>query len=93
MAPERAKPLPETVAEFIVRGAVPDDVKVSVLVEEEFVATLPKSTVLALTLSCGLGDATPFPVRVTIVELLVDEFVDIVRLPLAAAALVGAKLT
>lgn len=92
MAPEIAKPLPVMLADFSVNGAFPDDVNVSVLVEVEFTVTLPKSKPFALTVSCGLGDAVPVPVRAIVVVPLVDASDEIVIVPLATVADMGAKL-
>ena len=45
VAPEIEKPAPARVAEFTVTGAVPEEVRVSVLVEVEFSTTLPNAIV------------------------------------------------
>ena len=49
----KAAPLIETV--FTVTGAVPEDVSVSVLVADVFVATLPKLRLVALRVSCAVA--------------------------------------
>ena len=50
-APDMLKPLPATAAELTLTAAVPDEVRVSVLVEVVFVVTLPKARAAALTVS------------------------------------------
>ncbi len=53
VAPDMLKPVPVRVAELIVTGAVPVDVKVTDLVDLVFTVTLPKPTLVALTLRVG----------------------------------------
>ena len=48
VAPDIENPVPVSVTEFTVTAAVPDDVKVSVLVDAEFSTTLPNAIVLPL---------------------------------------------
>jgi hypothetical protein len=49
--------------------------------------------VLALIVNCAAGGDAPVPLRFTVLVLPVDELVEIVRVPLAAPATVGLKLT
>ena len=49
--PDILKPLPATAAELTVTAVVPDEVRVSVLVEVVFVVTLPKPRAAALTVN------------------------------------------
>ena len=63
--PTREKPVPLIVAEFIVTGAVPVELKVSVCVVDVFTVTSPKLKLPALIVSCGLGAATLVPLRMT----------------------------
>jgi hypothetical protein len=79
------------VTEFNLRAAVPDEVRVSVLVEVVWSVTLPKASVLALKISRGVGAAVPVPLRVTMLVTPPDELLEIVMVPLTATA--GLKLT
>jgi hypothetical protein len=90
---DSAKPVPAGVAELTVRAAVPDEVRVRVLVEVVFSVTEPKARVLALTVSCGVAAAVPVPLKVTMLVVPPEESLEIVILPLAAPATVGSKLT
>jgi len=54
VAPETVKPVPLTVTELMVTGAVPVELRVSDWVVALFSATLPKAMVLALTASVGV---------------------------------------
>ena len=76
-----------------VRAAVPDELKVRVLVEVVFSVTEPKATLLALNVSCGVAAAVPVPLRLTMLVPSPEELLEIVMLPLAAPATVGSKLT
>jgi hypothetical protein len=78
---------------LIIRAAVPEDVRVSVWVEVVFMVTLPKASVLALIVNCGVGAAVPVPLRVTVLVGPLDELLEMVMIPLAAPATVGSKLT
>jgi hypothetical protein len=91
--PESANPAPTGVAELTVSAAVPDEVKVRVLVEVVFRVTEPKARVLALTVSCGVAAAVPVPLRLTMLVLPPEELLEMAMLPLAAPATVGSKLT
>ena len=91
--PEKEKPAPVTVAEFIVTAAVPVEVKVSDWVDVEFTVTSPKVTLAALIVNCGLRAAVPFPLRLTTAVLLVAELLLMVSCPVAAPVAVGANWT
>jgi hypothetical protein len=88
-----AKPVPARPTELTVTAAVPDEVKVRVLVEVVFSVTLPKARVLALTVNCGVAAAVPVPLRLTRLVPPLEELLVIVMAPLAAPATVGSKLT
>jgi hypothetical protein len=66
-APETENPVPLTVAEFTVTGAVPVELRVSVFTEVEPTATLPKDMVPELMLSVGTDASSS---RLKVVELL-----------------------
>lgn len=51
--PVTVNPVPERVAELMVRAAVPEDVSVTVCVVDVFTVTSPNDRVAALTVSCG----------------------------------------
>ena len=75
LPPTIVKPAPLIAAEFTVTGEVPVDVNVNDCVVAVLIVTLPKLKVPALTLNCGLGAATPVPLKATravapVVELL-----------------------
>jgi hypothetical protein len=73
VAPDIVKPVPASVAELMVTGAVPVDVNVTGCVDAVFTVTLPNVKLAALIVNCGLGTAVPVPLRLTIAVLLVDE--------------------
>lgn len=50
------KPDPVIESDFTVRASVPDDVSVNDWVAEEFTVTLPKLSVVALTVNSGLPE-------------------------------------
>jgi hypothetical protein len=50
------KPVPFDATEVMVTGALPLDVSVSVLTENEFTAALPKFSLEASTVSAGVGE-------------------------------------
>lgn len=52
-APETEKPVPDTLAELMVRALAPFEVTVSDLVDEEPAVTLPKSSDVALRARAG----------------------------------------
>jgi len=90
VAPEIAKAAPVIVTEFTVRAALPDDVRLRVLVEEVLRFTLPKSRVDEPTVNAA---AVPVPVRLTMVVLPEEELLEMVMVPPAAPMTVGSKLT
>ncbi len=92
VAPEIANPVPCTAADATVTAAVPDEVRVSVLVEIEFTATSPKARLLALTAKPGAGAGVAIPARVT-VAMLFEALVEMARVPPAAPATAGLKVT
>ena len=92
-AREIANPVPTNFTEFTPSAAVPEEVRVSVLVDVVFKFTFPKDMALALNVSCGLAAAVPEPVRETVLVLPLEELLEIVMVPLAAPATVGSKLT
>jgi hypothetical protein len=56
--------------------------------------TLPKASVAALTVNCGVvAAAVPVPLRVTTAGFPVDEVLLMVSCPVAAPAVVGANCT
>jgi hypothetical protein len=55
--PETEKPVPDTVAELTLTGAVPADVRVTGCVAFELSTTLPKVTLPALMLNIGTAAA------------------------------------
>ena len=76
-------PAPLGVAELIVTGAVPVEVRVTGSVDAVFTATLPNGKLVGLIVSCGLDDCgldtvVPVPLRCTTAVLLVDELLWIV---------------
>ena len=77
------KPVPLSVAELMVTGAVPVELNVTGNVDDVFTVTLPNARLLGLTVSCGLDDCgldtvVPIPLRLTTAVLLVDELLWIV---------------
>jgi hypothetical protein len=69
----RVKPAPVTVAPLMVTGPVPVEVRVTVFVASVFTATLPKATLVALTLSVGTGGFSTSPkLFVTVPSLAVS---------------------
>lgn len=88
-----AKAPPARVTELTVTAALPDEVKVSVLIEWAFNETPPKSRAFALTVNCGVGEGVPFPARVTVAVLPTDASLETMMVPSAVPATVGEKLT
>ena len=72
------KPVPLSVAELIVTGAVPVELNVTGSVEAVFTVTLPNARLAALTVNCGLDTTVPVPLKLTAAVLLVDELLWIV---------------
>ena len=78
MAPDTVNPVPLSVAELMVTGAVPVEVNVTGCVDAVFTVTSPNVKLAALIVSCGLDGcgldtAVPVPLRLTTAVLLVDE--------------------
>ncbi len=98
-APDIVKPVPVSAAALMVTGAVPVDVNVSDFVEAVLTATLPKLTLLALTLRVGTVGAVAFNFSEKLLELLFADAVnctdcaevtaDTAALKLAVVALAG----
>jgi hypothetical protein len=93
LPPVIVNPVPVTVAEFTVTGAVPVDVRVRDCVVVVFPVTLPKLKLAALTVSCGLGAAVPIPFRATNTLPSVLELLLIVTWPLSVPVVVGSNCT
>src|SRR6202020_1833443 len=74
------------------RAAVTEDVKVTVIALDVPSVRLPKLSVVALKVSCGVV-AVPVPLRATVKVGLVVEVLTTVSLPVNAPAVVGAKVT
>ena len=73
MVPDTEKPVPLAVAELMVTGAVPVEVKVRGCVDAVFTVTSPNVRLAALSVNCGLVAAVPVPLRLTTAVPLVDE--------------------
>jgi hypothetical protein len=82
------KPEPEIEAAFTVTAAAPVEVSVTDCVVEEFTVTLPKFSVVELTVSCGF-DVVPVPLNDTTAVLPVVALLLMVTLPVAEPAAVG----
>ena len=82
------KPEPVIEAEFTVTGDVPEEVSVKDCVVEEFTVTLPKLSVVALSVSCEFA-VVPVPLNDTTAVPPVVELLLIVRLPVADPVAVG----
>jgi len=85
------KPAPDKVAPLTMRAVVPLDVKVRDWVDGVPTATLPKATVLELTVRPAPAAATPVPVIWTISDGLACASLVRVRLPVAAPAAAGSN--
>ena len=72
------KPVPLSVAELMVTGAVPVELNVTGSVEAVFTVTLPNARLAGLIVNCGLDTAVPVPLRLITAVLLVDELLWIV---------------
>ena len=92
VAPESAKPFPETFMELTTRAAVPDEVSVSVLVAPVFTFTLPKLMELALSVRVEVAAGVPVPLRAITSVLPPELLLYTVIVPLAPPAAVGLKL-
>jgi hypothetical protein len=93
VAPESLKLAPLKVAVLIVRGAVPDEVKVNGSVAVEFTATLPNESELALTVSCGEVTTVPVPLSWTTAVEPLEELLVIVSCPVVCPAAPGLNRT
>jgi hypothetical protein len=91
--PTMVKPAPVIAAEFTVTADVPVEVRVRVRIFGVWRASLPKFKLEALTVNCGLAAAVPVPLRATWMVLPVVELLLMVRLPVAAPAVVGSNCT
>jgi hypothetical protein len=87
------KAAPEVEAEFTVAADVPEEVRVNDCVVEEFIVTLPKLSVVALSVNFGLAAVAPVPLNDTTAVLPVVELLLIVRLPVADPVAVGLNWT
>ena len=87
------KPLPATFTEFTVNAAVPEEVKVSILVDAVFTTTLPKDRAGGLTVNCGVAGAVPVPVKDTVAGLPVEELLEMLMVPVADPVTLGSKFT
>ena len=74
-------------------GAVPDDVKVSVLLAVVFTVTLPKLMEFALSVRVGVAAAVPVPLKATVSVLPLESLLEMVIVPVAVPVTVGLKLT
>jgi hypothetical protein len=87
------KAAPVMEAEFTVAADVPEEVSVNDCVAEEFMVTLPKLSVVALSVNFGLTAAAPVPLNDTTAVLPEVELLLIVRLPVADPVAVGLNWT
>ena len=64
-----AKPVPCSRTELTVNAEVPDEVRVSVFVEVVLTVMLPKASVVALSVSCGVEveAIVPLPLRLIVI--------------------------
>lgn len=93
LPPTIAKPGPVILAEFIVTGAVPTEVRASDCVVEVSTITSPKLKLPELTFNSGLAAAMLVPFKVITVVPPVDELLLIVICPLAAPLVAGSNCT
>ena len=97
VAPDTVKPVPVSVVELMVTGAVPVDVNVTGCVDAVFTVTLPNVKLAALMVNCGLDTGAsvpvPVPLRLTTAVLLVDESLWMVSCPAAGPVVVGSNCT
>lgn len=92
LPPTRVKPAPVIEAAFTVTDDVPEEVSVNDCVVAVFTATLPKLSVVPLSVSCEFAVA-PVPLNDTTAVLPVVELLLIVRLPVADPVAVGLNWT
>ena len=93
VAADIVKPVPLSVAELMVTGAVPVEVNVTGSVDAVFTVTLPNAKLAGLIVNCGLATTVPVPRRLTTAVLLVDESLWIVSWPDAAPVTAGSNCT
>ena len=93
VAADIVKPVPLSVAELMVTGAVPVEVNVTGTVDAVFTVTLPNAKLAGLMVNCGLATTVPVPLRLTTAVLLVDESLWIVSWPEAAPVTAGSNCT
>ena len=93
VAADIVKPVPLSVAELMVTGAVPVEVNVTGSVDAVFTVTLPNAKLAGLIVNCGLATTVPVPLRLTTAVLLVDESLWIVSWPDAAPVTTGSNCT
>jgi hypothetical protein len=89
LPPASEKPAPLIVAELIVTGDVPVEVRVSDWVVDVFTVTLPKLRLPTLTVNCGLGAAILVPLSATVTVLPELELLLIVSSPDNEPVVVG----
>ena len=75
------------------RGAVPAEVNVSVLLAVVFTVTLPKLMEAALRVRAGVAAAVPAPLKATVSVLPTESLLEMVTIPAAAPVTIGLKLT
>ena len=90
--PETVKPVPLTVAEFTVTGAVPVDVRVTLFVVLLPGETWPKAPEVEAD-SFATGRVVPIPLRVANETGLPDEVLFTASCPVTAPLVVGSNCT
>src|SRR5215469_14911722 len=80
-------------AELMVKGAVPVEVRVTGWVLAVLTVTLPKLRLPELSVNCGLSAGVPVPPRFTVAVLPVDELLVMVSWPEAEPVVVGLNCT
>ena len=93
VAPDTMNPAPLIVGKLIVSGAVPVDVTVTGSVTVDPTFTSPKLRLVVLTVTCGLGRASPAPVSLIVVLECLSALLLIVSVPIAALTVAGANVT
>lgn len=88
--PVMENPAPLIVAELMVTAPVPEEVRVSASVDVVFRFTFPNARAPLLTVNWGV---VPVPLRDTVAVVPLDELLEMLSVPLADPATVGAKLT
>src|ERR1700688_1579424 len=75
VAPDIVKPVPLSVPELMITGAVPVEVNVTGSVDAVFTVTLRNARLAVLIVNCGLDNCglDPVPLRLTTAVPLVDE--------------------